>query len=166
MTLQPVVGPWPLFQFLNLYTVGRTPWTRDQYVARPLLHTQNERTQTSTPGVGFETTTPVFERAKTVHASGLAATVIGMCTRTSMQSNLCCDRKDVSSVLNFHIFSDFLIWFENSLNNLIPVFIITFLEHSFYKNRTRRIKFRHVFWSCILVFCSNSCTFNFILILH
>jgi hypothetical protein len=20
-------GPWPLFQFLNLYTVGRTSWT-------------------------------------------------------------------------------------------------------------------------------------------
>jgi hypothetical protein len=29
-------GPWPLFQFLNLYTVGRTPWTGDQPVARPL----------------------------------------------------------------------------------------------------------------------------------
>jgi hypothetical protein len=25
--LQPFVGPWPLFQFLNLYTVGRTSWT-------------------------------------------------------------------------------------------------------------------------------------------
>jgi hypothetical protein len=29
-------GPWPLFQFLNLYTVGRTPWTVDQPIARPL----------------------------------------------------------------------------------------------------------------------------------
>jgi hypothetical protein len=29
-------GPWPLFQFFNLYTVGRTPWTGDQPVARPL----------------------------------------------------------------------------------------------------------------------------------
>jgi hypothetical protein len=28
------------FQFLNLYTVGRTPWTRDQPVAR-VLPTQN-----------------------------------------------------------------------------------------------------------------------------
>jgi hypothetical protein len=24
------------FQFFNLYTVGRTPWTGDQHVARPL----------------------------------------------------------------------------------------------------------------------------------
>jgi hypothetical protein len=39
--------------------------------------TQNKRTQTSMPGVEFEPTTPVFERAKTVHASGHAATVIG-----------------------------------------------------------------------------------------
>jgi hypothetical protein len=42
-------GPWPLFQFLNLYTVGRTPWPGDQPVARPLpthrtTQTQNKRT--------------------------------------------------------------------------------------------------------------------------
>jgi hypothetical protein len=81
MTLQSFVWPWPLFQFLNLYTVGRTPWTRDQPVARPLpthrtTQTQNKRTQTSMPRVGFEPTTSVFERAKTVHALDLAATVI------------------------------------------------------------------------------------------
>jgi hypothetical protein len=29
------------------------------------------------PSVGFETTTPVLERTKTVHASDRAATVIG-----------------------------------------------------------------------------------------
>jgi hypothetical protein len=29
-------GPWRLFQFLNLYKVGRTPWTGDQPEARPL----------------------------------------------------------------------------------------------------------------------------------
>jgi hypothetical protein len=28
IVLQPFVGPGPLFQFLNPYTVGRTPWTR------------------------------------------------------------------------------------------------------------------------------------------
>jgi hypothetical protein len=32
MGLQPFVGPWLLFQFLNLLTVGRTPWTGDQPV--------------------------------------------------------------------------------------------------------------------------------------
>jgi hypothetical protein len=36
MALQPFVGPWPLFGFLILYTVGRTRWTGDQPVARPL----------------------------------------------------------------------------------------------------------------------------------
>jgi hypothetical protein len=33
----PLVGPWPLLQFRNLfYTDGRTPWTSDQPVAKPL----------------------------------------------------------------------------------------------------------------------------------
>jgi hypothetical protein len=59
-------GPWPLFQFLNLYTVSRTPWTGDQPVARPLpthriTQTQNKRTQTSMPRVGFEPMIPVFD---------------------------------------------------------------------------------------------------------
>jgi hypothetical protein len=52
-------------------------------VARPLsahriAQTQNKRTQTSMPQVGFESTISVFERAKTVHASGRAATVTGI----------------------------------------------------------------------------------------
>jgi hypothetical protein len=75
-------GPWPLFQFPNLYTVGRTPWRSDQPVTKPLptrrsTQTQNKRTQTSMPWVGFEPTTPAFEREKTVHALDRAATVIG-----------------------------------------------------------------------------------------
>jgi hypothetical protein len=74
MALQPFVGPWPLFSFLILYTFGRTPWTRDQPVARPLpilrtTQTQNKCKQTSMPRVGFE--------AETVHALDHAATVIG-----------------------------------------------------------------------------------------
>jgi hypothetical protein len=49
VTLQPLVGPWPLLQFRNLfYTAGRTPWTGDQPVATPLpthrtTQTQNKR---------------------------------------------------------------------------------------------------------------------------
>jgi hypothetical protein len=74
-------GCWPLFQFLNLFTDNRTPWTGDQPVARPLpthrTQTQNKRTQTSMPRVGFEPMTPVFERAKMVHALDRAATVNG-----------------------------------------------------------------------------------------
>jgi hypothetical protein len=40
---------------------------------------QNKGTQTSMFRVGFETTIPVFERAKTVHALDRAATVIAIC---------------------------------------------------------------------------------------
>jgi hypothetical protein len=59
-----------------------TSWTGDQTVTRHLptdraTQTQNKRTQISMPRVGFEHTTPVLERAKTVHALDRAATVIG-----------------------------------------------------------------------------------------
>jgi hypothetical protein len=82
MVLQPFVGPWPLFQFLNAYTVGRTPWTGDQPVASPLLthrttQTQNKRTQTSLPWARFEHTIQAFQRAKTVYVSDCAAILIG-----------------------------------------------------------------------------------------
>jgi hypothetical protein len=54
----------------------------DQPVARPLpthrrAQTQNKGKQTSMPRMGYEPTTPVFERAKTVHALDRAATAIG-----------------------------------------------------------------------------------------
>jgi hypothetical protein len=83
MTLQPFVRSCPLFQFLNLYTVGRTPCKVDQSVARPLpthstTQRQNKRTQASMPRVEFESTTLVFEREKRVHALDYAATVIGV----------------------------------------------------------------------------------------
>jgi hypothetical protein len=83
-------GTLPLLQFLNLYTVGNTPWTGDQPVARPLptnriTQTMNKRTQTSMPQVGFETTIPVFERVKTVHALGRADTMIGFSIYTLPQ---------------------------------------------------------------------------------
>jgi hypothetical protein len=65
MALQPFVGPWPLFEFLNLYTVGRTPWTGGSPSQGRYLHTeqhkQNKRTQTSMPRVGFELTIPVLK---------------------------------------------------------------------------------------------------------
>jgi hypothetical protein len=66
-------GTWPLLQFLSLYIVGRTPWTGDRPVARPLpahttTHIQNKRTQTSMPRMGLEPRTPMFELAKTIHA--------------------------------------------------------------------------------------------------
>jgi hypothetical protein len=74
--------PWPLFQFLNPYTVGRTLGRGISPSQGRYLHmttqTQNKRTQTSMPRVGFEPTITVFERTKTVHVLGCAATVIGL----------------------------------------------------------------------------------------
>jgi hypothetical protein len=48
--------PWPFFHFLNLYAVGRTPWTGDQPVAGPLpthrtTQTQNKSIQTASSGI-------------------------------------------------------------------------------------------------------------------
>jgi hypothetical protein len=82
MALQPFVGPWSLFGFLILYTVGMTFWTGDEPTARPLpIHTttqtQNKRRQTYMPWLGFEPTDAVFEQLKTFYALNRAATVIG-----------------------------------------------------------------------------------------
>jgi hypothetical protein len=82
MALQPFDEDFSSFlSFLILYRVGKTPWTGDQPVARPLrTHktTQTEyRTQTSMLWVWFEPTIPVCERAKTVHSLDHAATLIG-----------------------------------------------------------------------------------------
>jgi hypothetical protein len=82
MALQPFVGLWPLFSLVIIYTDGRTPWTVDQPVPRPLAthrtpQTQNKHIPTFIPPVEFEPTTPAFERVKTAHAVERAATVIG-----------------------------------------------------------------------------------------
>jgi hypothetical protein len=73
-SVRPFVRP-SIHPFIHLwrYSPFVGPWTGDQPVARPLpthitTQTQNKRTQTSMPRVGFEATIPVFERAKTVHA--------------------------------------------------------------------------------------------------
>jgi hypothetical protein len=70
------------FSFLIFCTLGRTPWTEDQPIARPLpahreAQTQNKPTRISMAHVEFEPTIPVFERAKTVRASDRASTVVG-----------------------------------------------------------------------------------------
>jgi hypothetical protein len=43
MGLQPF-GPWPLFQFLNLYRVGRTTWTGIRPSLGRYLHTEQTHT--------------------------------------------------------------------------------------------------------------------------
>jgi hypothetical protein len=50
-------------RFLKLKTVGTTPWTGDQPVAKKK---QNKRKQISMPWVRLEPMIPVFERAKTL----------------------------------------------------------------------------------------------------
>jgi hypothetical protein len=85
MSPQPFVVILPLFSFLILYIVGMTPWMRDQPFAKPppiyrTTQTENKSTQTFMARVGFETTIPVFERAKTFHALDHASTVIGFHT--------------------------------------------------------------------------------------
>jgi hypothetical protein len=48
MELYSLRGTWPRFQFLNLYTIGRDPWTGDQPLpAHRTTQTQNKSTQTS-----------------------------------------------------------------------------------------------------------------------
>jgi hypothetical protein len=71
---------WTLAAFSLLYAVGRSPWARDQAVARrkAATYSQNKRTQTSIPLAEIELMIPVFERRKTVLALDLAATVTGV----------------------------------------------------------------------------------------
>jgi hypothetical protein len=84
MALQPFVGLWPLFQFLNLYAVGRTPSTEISPSQGLYLHAEqhkhriNAYRHISMLLVVFEPAIPVFERAKTVQDLDRAATVIGL----------------------------------------------------------------------------------------
>jgi hypothetical protein len=69
MAVQPLGTLAAFFKFTNLYTVGVTPWTNYQPIARLLptyrtTQTKNKRTQTSVPGVGLELTIPVLKRAR------------------------------------------------------------------------------------------------------
>jgi hypothetical protein len=87
-----------LLSLLILYTVGRTPWTGDQPVAKSIPRQnstiKNKRAQTSIPRVGFEPTTPAFERAKRIHTLEHAATAIGVLhqlseiMKTSLSANI------------------------------------------------------------------------------
>jgi hypothetical protein len=66
-------------EFLNLgQSVGLLGRRISSSQGRYLTQTQNQHTETSMPGLGFEPTILAFERAKTFHALGGAATVIGV----------------------------------------------------------------------------------------
>jgi hypothetical protein len=82
--LEPL-GPWlVIFEFHDYFTDGRTLWTGDQLVTRPLpkhrtTQTQNKHTQI--PNIhalcGIEPTIEASERAKTIHALDPSATETG-----------------------------------------------------------------------------------------
>jgi hypothetical protein len=83
MALQPFVRPWPLIQFRNhFYADGRTPWTSDQPVAKPLpirrtTRTQNKHTHRHPCLKRDPPTIRAFERAKTFRPLDRTSTVIG-----------------------------------------------------------------------------------------
>jgi hypothetical protein len=85
MALQPFVGPWSLYQFLDRIHSrydsldGRSARRKASTYIQNNTNTEETHTiQISMPWVGFEPTIPTFELAKTVHALDRAATVIGI----------------------------------------------------------------------------------------
>jgi hypothetical protein len=117
----PLLGLGRFFSSFNVYIVGRTPWTGDQPVARPLptdrtTQTQNKRTQTSLPREGFEPMILVFKLAKTVYALDRAATVVGKgepmirnLLVMSIDMKFCFDIGDHVDTESFYWFRDFLV---------------------------------------------------------
>jgi hypothetical protein len=80
MALQPSVGPWLLFQFLDLVHSRQASLDGGSACHKATNRTHNSRnTQTSKPQVGFEPTIPVLVRAKihVIHALDRATTAIG-----------------------------------------------------------------------------------------
>jgi hypothetical protein len=77
------IGPRQLFyQYLKTYTVGRTPYTGDQPVARPLpTHRINADSHTSS---GIQTHNPRVRECEDVPCLSPAPTVMGACKPTVM----------------------------------------------------------------------------------
>jgi hypothetical protein len=70
MTLEPLVGPWPLFQFLNPihHWTGESARRKAATYTQDNTNTSQTRIQIFMPRVGREPTTTVFVWRKTVHA--------------------------------------------------------------------------------------------------
>jgi hypothetical protein len=115
VALQPFVRPWPFFSSVILYTesvglLGRGISPSQGLCLHTGQHKHNKRTYTSVCGVGFKPTTPVFERAKTVHALDRAATVMGDQSSSVPNLTLQCALLPVEgSVTNQH----WCEWFSN-----------------------------------------------------
>jgi hypothetical protein len=135
------------FSFLILWTVGRTPWTSDQPVARPLpAHdnkTQNKRRQTPMPRVGFESTTPMFEKAKTVKVMPLPGLELRPLDRPARSQRLHRLRYPGSStyIIQTQLYTE--IFHEHWRNSFPSVTVLTV--------QTNEIIFKHsplFFWKC------------------
>jgi hypothetical protein len=103
MALQPFVGPWPLLQFRNhFYTDGKTAWTSDQPMARPLLtyrttQIQNKRTHTNIHALsGIRTHDP------SVRASEDKSSCLGLRGH--------CDRPMFCTIMKYFLWLKFLIF--------------------------------------------------------
>jgi hypothetical protein len=82
MTLQPFVGPWSLFQCLDLFTqsvglLGRGISPSQGRCLHTGEHKDKINAQASMPQGGFEPTFSVFEWTNTFHAFDRATTVVG-----------------------------------------------------------------------------------------
>jgi hypothetical protein len=76
ITLQPLWTLAAFFFCFLIYTKSIGLLGGGSASRKAATYTQNKRRQKSMSRVGFESTIPVFERAKTVHALDSAATVI------------------------------------------------------------------------------------------
>jgi hypothetical protein len=73
-------GSWPLFQFLDLFTIGRTPWTSDQLVTRSLpIHraTQTQNKHIYTPNIHALSGIRSHDHSVRASEDSSSATVIG-----------------------------------------------------------------------------------------
>jgi hypothetical protein len=84
------------FQFHDHFTDGRTPWTSDQLVARPLPKHRTTQTQNKhihIPNIhaicGIRTHDPGFGRAKTVYVLDRLATVTGTHLLLTLNNGKC-----------------------------------------------------------------------------
>jgi hypothetical protein len=91
----PFVVPCPLFNFLILCAVGKTPWRGDQPVARPLPTTTQTRISSHRhPYLEWDSNPrSKCSRGRKVHALDRAATVIRFCSSA---------RENISRATCFH----------------------------------------------------------------
>jgi hypothetical protein len=78
MALGSIFGPWPLFQFFNLYTVGRAPRGLMNPSKGHYLHGKQHKHRIKARRHPCLEWDPALERAKGVHALDRAVTMIGL----------------------------------------------------------------------------------------